>query len=279
MCNTSVTGVLILTEPAVGRKWEAMLCGPETRVWLGRAAIPPGEHPEIILTSSSMPPVALRGEVGVIRVGNDGPADVRLSVQCTAEELKLACGLLAEVVRLRRLQRQARETHRELAQAALTDPLTGLANRRAWDQELIQRLTEAAGGRRLCLAVLDLDQFKEINDTQGHAAGDRVLQAVSRSLQKYVRQGDFVARLGGDEFGLLLWAPGEAEAAAVVERVRSHLAEAARDQSKPEITASAGFALSGTSSQPDTCQSLFLAADAALIAAKRGGRNSCLPST
>ena len=74
--------------------------------------------------------------------------------------------------------------------------------------------------QRLCLAVLDLDQFKEINDTQGHAAGDRVLQAVGQSFRKYLRQDDFVARLGGDEFGLLLWAPGEAEAAAIVDRLK-----------------------------------------------------------
>ena len=190
----------------------------------------------------------------MIQVGGDGPADVRLSANCTAEELQLACRLLGEVVRLRRLQRQSAETHRELAQAALTDPLTGLANRRAWDQELARRLTEAASGRRLCLAVLDLDQFKEINDTQGHAAGDRVLQAVGHSLQKHLRQGDFVARLGGDEFGLLLWVPGEAEAAAIVERVRSRVAEAAGAQGAVKITASAGFALSGGCPGADTCR-------------------------
>ena len=219
--------------------------------------------------------------MGVIQVGGDGPADVRLSGHATAEELQLACRLLAEVVRLRRLQRQARETHRELARAALTDPLTGLANRRAWDQELARRLTEAAGGRptRLCLAVLDLDQFKEINDTLGHAAGDRVLQAVGRSLQKHLRHGDFVARLGGDEFGLLLWVPGEAEAAAIVERVRSRVAEAVGDNDAVKITASAGFALSGEVLGADTCESLFLAADAALIAAKRGGRESDFTTT
>ena len=166
----------------------------------------------------------------MIQVGGDGPADVRLSAHCTAEEL--ATGLPA-VGRGRPPPpppAAGRQTHRELAQAALTDPLTGLANRRAWDQELAQRLTRCGRrAARLCLAVLDLDQFKEINDTQGHAAGDRVLQAVGRALQKNLRQGDFVARLGGDEFGLLLWAPGEAEAAAIVERVRSRVAEAVGD--------------------------------------------------
>ncbi len=268
MSDTSVTTVLILAEPATGHKWEATLRGPETRVWLGRAAIPGGEHPEIILTDSHAAAVAPRDEVGVIRVGGDGPADVRLPDHCTAAELQLACRLLAEVVRLRRLQQQARETHRELAHAALTDPLTGLANRRAWDEELARRLADG-GGRRLCLAVLDLDQFKELNDMQGHAAGDRVLQAVSRSLQTKLRRDDFVARLGGDEFGLLFWIPGEGQAAAIIERVRNGIAEAVWGESKSKITASAGFALSGGCPGADTCESLFLAADAALIAAKR----------
>ena len=100
---------------------------------------------------------------------------------------------------------------------------------------------------------------------------------MGHSLQTHLRQGDFVARLGGDEFGLLLWAPGDAEAAAIVERVRSRVAEAVCDTCTVKITASAGFALSGALSEPDTCESLFLAADAALIAAKRGGRDHCSP--
>ena len=277
MSDSRVTTVLILAEPATGRKWEEMLRGPETRIWLGRSAIPAGEHPEIILTNSHALPVAPRDEVGVIQVDSDGPADVRLSADCTAEELQRICRLLAEVVRLRRLERQARETNRELAQAASTDSLTGLANRRAWDQELAQRLAHAAGGRQLCLAVLDLDQFKELNDAQGHAAGDRVLQAVGRWLQKNVRQGDFVARIGGDEFALLLWAPGAAEAAAIVQRLRSGIAEAVCAEIRVKITASAGFALSGGGPGTDIAESLFLAADAALLAAKRRGRDTLRP--
>ena len=150
MSNTRVTTVLILAEPAVSRCWEEILRGPETQIWLGRAAIPAGEHPEIILTNSDAAAVAARDEIGVIRVGGEGPADVRLSVDCTAEELQLACRLLGEVVHLRRLQRQSAETHRELALAALTDPLTGLANRRAWDQE-VGPATDRVGRRSAAL--------------------------------------------------------------------------------------------------------------------------------
>ena len=249
-----------------------MLRGPETRVWLGRAAIPAGEHPEIILDRlrRAAGRSASRDEVGVIQVGGDGPADVRLSVHVHGRGTSTG---LPAVGRGRPTPPPAaavRETHRDwpggpdrpahrACQSPGLGPGTGPAAGRG-----------GRGGRRLCLAVLDLDQFKEINDTQGHAAGDRVLQAVSRSLQKNLRQGDFVARLGGDEFGLLLWVPGEAEAAAIVERVRSRVAEAVGGESTVKITASAGFALSGGCPEADTCESLFLAADAALIAAKRG---------
>lgn len=211
----------------------------------------------------------------MIQVGGDGPADVRLPVTCTADELRLACRLLGEVVRLRRLQQQANQTQRELALAAFTDSLTGLANRRAWDEELARRLTHAADRKsKLCLAVLDMDQFKEINDTQGHVAGDRVLQAAGTVLQQSLRQGDFVARLGGDEFGMLAWVPGEIAAATIVERARRRIAEAVGGANTPKITASAGFALSGGLSGRDTCESLFLAADAALLKAKRERGNA-----
>ena len=88
MCNTRVTTVLILAEPAVACRWEEILRRPETRVWLGRSAIPTGEHPQVILAGSLAPTVAPREEQGVIRVGGDGPADVRLAANCTDEELR-----------------------------------------------------------------------------------------------------------------------------------------------------------------------------------------------
>jgi diguanylate cyclase (GGDEF)-like protein len=268
MDDARVLKILILAEPVLERAWEETLRGPESIIWPGRAAIPPGEHPDIILTNSHAPAVALRDEAGVIQVGGDCPADVQLPARATAAELQLACRLLGQVVSLRRKESQARQTHQDLLHAAMTDPLTGLANRRAWDQELADRLSRSGQNQpRLCLALLDLDQFKDINDTQGHTAGDRVLQAVATGLGQHLRLGDFVARLGGDEFGLLFFIPGEAEAAAIVERLRGHVADAAAGFGK--LTASAGFALSGTATESDTCESLFLAGDAALMAAKR----------
>ena len=65
----------------------------------------------------------------------------------------------------------------------------------------------AGGPRQLCLAILDLDHFKQINDLHGHSVGDEVLRAIGRAVSDHLRQDDFVARFGGDEFGLLLWVP------------------------------------------------------------------------
>ena len=272
MSDTSVTRILILAAADAGRRWQAILGGPQVKVWLGRTAIPLGEHPGIILADAHAPPVIARDAAGLIRVGGGGPADVCLPADCTDDELRRTCQLLGEVVRLRLQERESAGTQRALVQAAMTDPLTGVPNRRAWDVELSRRLREPVAGQRLCLALVDLDRFKEVNDAQGHAAGDRLLQAVGRAMQETVRQSDFVARLGGDEFGLLFWVPGEAAAAAIVDRVRRRAAEPPDEALRGKITASAGFVLGGAPPAVDTAEALYLAADAALLGAKRAGR-------
>ena len=121
----------------------------------------------------------------------------------------------------------------------MTDPLTGLPNRRAWDEALARRRrqTDAAA----CVAILDLDHFKRVNDAHGHAAGDAVLRATGDALRRGLRQDDFVARLGGDEFGLLLSMPNAPTAAAVLDRVRAALPEHLARQGAERVTASVGF--------------------------------------
>jgi diguanylate cyclase (GGDEF)-like protein len=217
--------------------------------------------------------------VGVILVGpaetaaEAAAADVVLPVDCTDDELCRACRLLAEVVRLRRREREAARVERELTEAAMTDSLTGLANRRAWDQQLTRWLADASEDRRFCLATLDLDRFKQVNDTHGHAVGDRLLQITGRAMRESLRHDDFVARLGGDEFGLLLWVPSEDVAAVIVERVRRRIAVAAVEGGLPAVTASAGFAIGDEASDASGVESLYDAADHALIAAKQSGRD------
>ncbi|MGH2446486.1 MAG: EAL domain-containing protein [Candidatus Limnocylindria bacterium] len=155
---------------------------------------------------------------------------------------------------------------------ALRDPLSGLGNHRAFHEEL-DRQVEAA--RRyevpLALILLDLDEFKSVNDGRGHAGGDRVLRGFGALLATTVRRADRPYRIGGDEFAVLL-PHTDAEGARVVARriLAQALQPAVRDEDLEPISFSAG--ISSLPGQSDNRAQLYAQADAALYAAKRGGR-------
>jgi PAS domain S-box-containing protein/diguanylate cyclase (GGDEF)-like protein len=112
----------------------------------------------------------------------------------------------------------------ELERLALRDPLTGVANRRAWDRELARGVARAdATGRPLAVALIDLNDFKKVNDSRGHDAGDELLVRAARAWQAQLRAGDLLARVGGDEFAVLLPECGHYHLAAVVERLKRAL--------------------------------------------------------
>ncbi len=110
----------------------------------------------------------------------------------------------------------------ELARQARTDPLTGLANRRAWNEQLGRELARARrSGRPVSVAMLDIDDFKGFNDSRGHQAGDRLLVAAAAAWQGQLREGDVLCRWGGDEFAALLPDCSEGPAHEIIARVRS----------------------------------------------------------
>jgi diguanylate cyclase (GGDEF)-like protein/PAS domain S-box-containing protein len=159
-----------------------------------------------------------------------------------------------------------------LATAAGTDPLTGLANRRAFEAAF-ERQVAVDANRIGCIALFDLDHFKLVNDSQGHATGDEVLKAFAAILRTTVRGSDVVARLGGEEFAAILAGADLEQACAVCERVRQSLSDKAmigRDGLPLRVTVSAGIvsALEGT-----TLAVALEAADEALYRAKAAGRN------
>lgn len=119
----------------------------------------------------------------------------------TRRLLRMFSQLIARQLERDRLLARLKEENRELSRYALSDPLTGIPNRRALMSELARALANAERtGTAIHVAFVDLDAFKAINDQHGHDAGDRLLIAIARALRNGVREGDFVARYGGDEF-------------------------------------------------------------------------------
>lgn len=163
----------------------------------------------------------------------------------------------------------------------LTDPLTGLHNRRSLEQRLHAEIDHARRRHEyLSCLFLDLDLFKEINDTYGHSAGDAVLREVAAQLRAKLRSGDVAARFGGDELALLLPATGHQDACNMGERIRATInSTPLRLEDGHEVTISLSIGvgtLSGAEMPEDVArasQALLNAADEALYQAKRGGRN------
>ncbi|MET4260493.1 diguanylate cyclase (GGDEF)-like protein [Bradyrhizobium sp. S3.12.5] len=175
------------------------------------------------------------------------------------------------------LQRQAFEDalHAEkerLAFQASHDWLTGIANRRAFEARL-QRELDDSGENSLSLILLDLDQFKSVNDSCGHLAGDRLLCQVARLLQQDRRPHDLVARLGGDEFGLILPQCAPYDAVDIAERLRRSLEmfNFAWDDRYFAVTASIGVACIADANT--TLEEAMRRTDAACYCAKEKGRN------
>ena len=220
--------------------------------------------------------VQQHGPVGVIAVaGGDG--DVALGDDFTPRELRLACELLDEIVNLRKANSVTSLRQREWQQLALSDPLTGLANRRAWEEELQCRMKDA-GARQTCIALLDLDHFKRINDEDGHAAGDNVLRRAADALRKNVRGNDFLARLGGDEFAMILDGLSPDNSATACERIRIAVCGELATSAPRAITASIGFAVLVAPTK-QTADELYSAASDALRRAKHAGRNRTVAAT
>ncbi len=173
-----------------------------------------------------------------------------------------------------RVQEQAEEID-SARREARTDSLTGVANRKAFDEKLhvsIGRLQRK--GTPFILVLIDVDHFKRINDSHGHQAGDCVLEMIGEAMRQAVRRGDFVARLGGDEFGIILPRTKMEIGYTVAERVHSRVAEHSSHLSYSGDQVSVGLSIGvAAAREDDSTESIYARADEALYRSKNQGRN------
>lgn len=187
--------------------------------------------------------------------------------------------LLARVrtqIRRRRYQERMRETYEQSLALALTDSLTGLYNRRYLLTHLGRLMNDTAERQKpLALLVIDVDHFKQVNDTHGHAVGDRVLQHITELMRGGVRNVDLVSRLGGEEFVVVMPDTPEHFAMVVADRLREAIATTPLtldDGRELSVTISIGCALRNPQGE-DSIDKLIARADDALYQAKRQGRD------
>jgi diguanylate cyclase (GGDEF)-like protein len=162
-----------------------------------------------------------------------------------------------------------------LAQLSKTDELTGLGNRRHFN-EVLERFYEQASryGRPLSVMVMDVDYFKAVNDTGGHGAGDETLKVIAREIRDACRRADLPARLGGDEFAVLLPETTAHEAATVAERIREAVAANVTVLKSVEVRVTISIGVADLDcEQTDCAQDLMALADGAVYRAKELGRN------
>lgn len=186
-------------------------------------------------------------------------------------ELKARIQVQLRNKRFRDALRRLRRERDHLRRSAEIDPLTGLHNRRTLESALRAYYD---GCERFAILFLDVDYFKQINDSRGHDVGDDVLREVSRSLKEGIRPGDALGRYGGEEFMVLVAGAGQESARLVAERHRKSVS--ALDVSRhglEQVTISIGVAVFDARRDDESLDELMKRADQALYDAKRSGRN------
>ncbi len=185
-------------------------------------------------------------------------------------------GVLLDIGRQKQAEESWDRAEEELRQQALYDSLTGLPNRTLFDDRALQAIADARREKtELAVLMMDLDRFKEVNDTFGHAAGDRVLTELARRLKTAVREGDSIARLGGDEFAVLLRKAALQPLLAVVDRIR-YVVEQPLELDGPPVSVGVSVGIARFPHDGEDVATLLRHADVAMYSAKHANAGHAL---
>lgn len=254
---------------STGTGWPELTGQPESAA-LGRGWLE-SVHPEDL-------PALNRSWSGVIR--SEAPFDIEFRVRDSHDQWRWVrargdrlpagdgggwVGVLEDVDARRQAQAH-------IVYLAQHDPLTGLANRGVLKERLAAAVEAGREGRQSALLCLDLDRFKEVNDTLGHPFGDALLRTVAVRLRKAVRDGDLVARMGGDEFAVLLEAPVAAEEVAKLAQRLVETVQAPYDLDGHRVVVGTSVGIALTGEDAGTAERLLQNADLALYQVKNDGR-------
>ncbi len=275
-CTLPTEADLIGLELTAGSHVEQMCATGLPRVWedashfdTGTPVFALGERPRKFGSLAIVPLKRGQRVTGAIVIEGDRPGDVRIkdvrNVHLLAAMAAVSLETLWEI--------------EEVTRRARTDQLTGLPNRRAFDEALAAALVQAERyGQPVSLILADIDHFKKVNDTYGHAAGDNVLRSVAATVQRLVRTSDVCARFGGEEIAVLLPQTPQAGAEELAERLRSAIASRTVRAGGREVAVSVSFGVACYRESVAAADGLFAAADRALYRAKADGRN-CVRSS
>jgi diguanylate cyclase (GGDEF)-like protein len=221
------------------------------------------------LQDAATAPIQIADRTWLLVVRDPNRPDISLPLLLAVVGISLAA-LLGSLI----LAWSRNERMQQLQREASLDPLTGLKNRRRFEEDL--RLAMARARRETttgAVLMLDLDDFKRVNDSYGHPAGDRTIEEIADVLRQRIRESDTLARLGGDEFAIVLPRSSPVEARMVAESIAAAIREhqPARGDIEP-ITASLGIAMFGNNPRT-SIESVVSEADTAMYAAKDGGRD------
>jgi len=271
--GAETVGLILLESPDILEK----LYGATTTPFLG--AYNPTQHADLLKSapcntaSVALLPLMRQGElIGSLNLGSC--EEGRFTADSGTDFLERLAAIVAICL-------ENALNHERLKLVGLTDPLTGINNRRYFDHRCLEEITHARRhGLPLACMFLDVDKFKRVNDTLGHQAGDEVLRKVAALVRSQLRASDIIARYGGEEFVVLLPQTGSPHAADIAERIRAAIA-AQPFQPLPDvtlpITISIGLAmLPGENAEKEAgvlAAKLIASADEALYRAKENGRN------